>query len=165
MVVTIRNVLTLTLLLQGFFMSVISVAEERHPLQYSEEDLYFMTEALYFEARSEPVECQKLVAHVIASRVYSHLYPNTVVDVVWQHRQFSYTLDGKHEQMLDLEAKKIAEEVAKEVLGGYSLDVTEGALFYYNPTLATPKWKDDYTVTQECGGHLFLRIKTDRGWS
>ena len=135
--------------------------EEYHPLEYTEEDLYYMTEAIYFEARSEPIHCQILIGHVIMTRVYWHSFPNTVKEVVWQSAQFSYTHDGKHERMTDKNAKKVAETLAKLVLGGYHTD-SLGAAWYFNPDLADPDWQYDYEFVESCGGHDFYISKNGK---
>ena len=136
-----------------------------YPLQYSLEDHIYMTEAIYFEARSEPLECQEMVAHVIMTRVYDWYYPNTVKEVVWANKQFSYTHDGKNELMYDYKAKVLASETAHLVLSGLSVDTTAGSLYYLNPGLANPIWKDDYTFVTKCGKHTFYKRKDIREWS
>lgn len=138
--------------------------KEVHPLEYSGEDVFYMAQAIYFEAILEPEKCQLQVAHVIDTRRYSSKFPNTIREVVWQPKQFSYTADGRHERMTDIEARTLAERIAKLVLGGYSLDTTEGSLYYYNPDLADPSWKDSYQVVNKCGKHLFLKEKETKTW-
>ena len=133
-----------------------------HPLHYTKEDLYYMTEAIYFEARSEPLDCQAKVAMVIQHRFYSHKYPNRYREVVWQYKQFSYTHDGKSELMVDGAARAQAEAIAELVLGGYLLDTTEGSLYYFNPELANPVWKDDYEYVVSCAKHDFYKTKTGK---
>ena len=135
-----------------------------HPLEYTEEDVYYLTQALYFEDALGPVECQLMIGHVIQTRVYSEKFPNTYKEVIWQHKQFSYTHDGKHERMPMEGTRRRLEGIAKLVLGGYSVDLTEGSLYYYNPDLANPDWKDDYQVVKKCGKHLFLKEKDTRSW-
>lgn len=135
-----------------------------YPLQYTEEDLFFMTQALYHEARSEPLECQQMVASVIVNRMYDWHYPNTIKSVIWDHRQFSFTQDGKHERMKDNMERAIAEEVAHNVLSGLSVDKTEGSLYYFNPKLSNPNWKHDYTFVTQCGDHRFYKRKETKEW-
>jgi spore germination cell wall hydrolase CwlJ-like protein len=137
----------------------------QHPLEYSVEDVFYLAQAIYFEARSEPEECQFQVAHVIDTRRYSYGFPNTIKEVIWQGKQFSYTEDGKHERVSDTTAWDESVRIAKLVLGGYSLDTTEGSLYYYNPDLANPTWKDGYQVVNKCGKHLFLKDKDKGDWS
>lgn len=136
-----------------------------HPLAFSEEDVFYLTQALYFEDALGAVECQLLIAHVIQNRMYSERYPNTIKEVVWQNRQFSYTQDGKHERMLMKQTKTRLEHLARFVLGGHSVDNSGGSMFYYNPKLADPVWKNDYTPFVTCGQHIFLTTKSKGDWS
>ncbi len=60
-----------------------------------------LTEAIYFEARGEPVRGQIAVAQVVLNRVFSGYYPSTVCGVVYQRTperhlacQFTFTCDG-----------------------------------------------------------------------
>lgn len=137
---------------------------ELHPLDYTEEDVYYLTEALYFEDALGSVECQEMIGHTIQNRVYSWKFPNKVKDVVWQPYQFSYTHDGKPEHMKMERSRKKLEEVAKSILGGYRVDTTEGSMYYYNPELANPPWKDSFEVVSKCGKHVFLKEKAERSW-
>lgn len=129
-----------------------------HPLHFTEDDLYYMTEAIYFEAATESQECQQLVAEVILNRRSDRRWAGTVKDVIWQKYQFSYTHDGKPEQMLDLDARKRIEQLAIKVLGGYVVDTSMGSLYYYNPDLASPDW--DWSKIEKvgkCDDHDFYR--------
>ena len=144
---------------------VTNYTEEAHPLPYSEEDLYYVTQAIYFEAILEPEGCQLQVAQVIQTRYYSHKYPNTYREVVWQRGQFSYTNDGKNERMTNLRARAKAERVARLVLGGYSLDTTEGSLYYHNPNLVDWEYKNAYQFVNRCGNHDFYKEISKGDWS
>ena len=54
--------------------------------------------AMYYEARNQPIDGQLAVAQVIMNRVESPRYPDTVCEVVWQPKQFSFTHDGLPER-------------------------------------------------------------------
>ena len=68
-----------------------------------------LSEALYFEGRSESEEGQRAIAEVILNRVLSRAFPSTICTVVRQTKfypsgridlhscQFSYYCDGKPE--------------------------------------------------------------------
>jgi spore germination cell wall hydrolase CwlJ-like protein len=56
--------------------------------------------AIYFEARGEEPVHQIKVAEVIMNRVESDKYPNTICEVVKQHKQFSF-LNGAPELIID----------------------------------------------------------------
>ena len=47
-----------------------------------------LSEAIYYEARSESLIGQKAVAEVILNRRKSKHFPNTICDVVWEDKQF-----------------------------------------------------------------------------
>ncbi|MBE7220453.1 MAG: cell wall hydrolase, partial [Caulobacteraceae bacterium] len=59
-----------------------------------------LSEAVYFEARSEPEEGQAAVAQVVLNRVMSGLYPPSICGVVFQNQQrrnacqFSFACEG-----------------------------------------------------------------------
>jgi hypothetical protein len=50
---------------------------------------------VYWEARTESVEGMMAVIMVTMNRVESDKFPDTIHEVVWQNRQFSWTHDGK----------------------------------------------------------------------
>ena len=59
-----------------------------------------LANAVYFEARGEPVRGQMAVAQVVMNRVFSGFYPNDVCGVVYQNAnrhlacQFTFACDG-----------------------------------------------------------------------
>lgn len=122
---------------------------------YNEEDLYFMTEAIYFEARSEPLDCQVAVGYTIMNRVKKRKL--TIKQVVWQRKQFSYTHDGKSEKMFEVKALQIAKFIAILVLEGDATDLTEGGEYYHNYKIVDWKFKSSYTNTIRCGSHQFMK--------
>ncbi len=52
---------------------------------------------IYWEARTESYEGMLAVVAVTLNRVAHSSYPNTVREVVWQRRQFSWTHDGLYD--------------------------------------------------------------------
>ena len=50
---------------------------------------------VYHEARGEVIEGQIAVAHVTLNRVNHSYFPETICDVVYQNRQFSWTFTIK----------------------------------------------------------------------
>lgn len=119
-----------------------------------------LAQAVYFEARGEVKAGQVAVAQVIMNRVHSPKYPNSIKEVVWQPKQFSYTHDGKHERMLDQVAKAKAYDVAHFVLNyGQFFDSMEGSDHYYAHKLANPVWKDKMVFVAQIGNHSFYRSK------
>lgn len=124
-------------------------------LYWDDEDLHYLTEALYFESSIETLDCQAAVGYTIMNRVKRR--GNSVKDTIWAYRQFSYTQDGKHERMSDEPARRRAEAVAKLVLNGFARDKTQGGEYFYNPDIVKWKFASNYEVTMKCNHHLFLK--------
>ena len=119
---------------------------------------------IYHEARSEIVTGRLAVGMVTLNRVQSKKFPNTVCEVVWQPRQFSWTKDGKSDRPLEARAWKQAKLIANYLYAKYELytaltngdiDPTDGALYYYAHDLVTPYWADKIRITAVIGSHTF----------
>lgn len=124
-----------------------------------------LTEAIYFEARSEPASGQVAVAQVILNRVESPLYPGTICDVVYQNDhlrnrcQFSFACDGKDEAMDESEAYADAVVVAKKAMacdpncregeGGVAIST------HYHADYVAPGWAKKFEQTGSVGRHIF----------
>lgn len=131
-----------------------------HPLPFTAEDVYYMTEALYFEAATESPVCQEMVANVVFNRWYDSRWKGSIKDIIWAKYQFSYTHDGKPEHMRDLDTRKHLESIAIKVLGGNAIDNSQGSMYYYNPKLANPNW--DWSKIEKvgsCDDHDFYKDK------
>jgi spore germination cell wall hydrolase CwlJ-like protein len=125
-------------------------------------ELYALTEAIYFEARSEPIAGQIAVAQSILNRVNSKHYPDTIEGVVHQQKrgicQFSYYCDGKTDRMTDIVSEAEAERVALMVIHGtVPVDLTEGSDHYYSTIIAPPYWADSMEFKVQIGKHRFYR--------
>ncbi|MDE6220534.1 MAG: cell wall hydrolase, partial [Lachnospiraceae bacterium] len=62
---------------------------------FEEGDRKLMANIIYCEAGGEPYEGQVAVGAVVINRVLSSVYPNTVVGVVYQNKQFSPVASGR----------------------------------------------------------------------
>ena len=113
---------------------------------------------IYFEARGESVLGQRAVAWVTINRQVSELYPNSICEVVWQDKQFSWTHDGKSDKPVDSKAWQRANEVAAMVMKNYPLfeDPTEGSLMFHS-TSVKPNWMSDYIKTSRIDNHIFYK--------
>src|SRR5438445_203197 len=83
-----------------------------------------LANAVYFEARGEPVRGQIAVAQVVMNRVFSGYYPNDVCGVVYQnaHRhlacQFTFACDGIPDRITEPDAWQRARRIAAATLDG-----------------------------------------------
>jgi len=59
---------------------------------------------VYFEARGESYDGQKMIAEVTMERVYTDGFPKTVCGVVWEDGALSWTNDGKSDRLKDIDA-------------------------------------------------------------
>src|SRR5262249_43828085 len=83
-----------------------------------------LANAVYFEARGEPVRGQIAVAQVVLNRAFSGYYPNDVCGVVYQnaHRhlacQFTFACDGIPDVVTEPDAWERATRIARATLDG-----------------------------------------------
>lgn len=120
---------------------------------------------IYHEARGEPHDGQLAVAYVTMNRVASPRYPDSVCEVVWQHRQFSWTHDKYSDIPSNGRAWAKALRIANFVYSNYfrfreitkgATDMTKGALFYFAPKKVSPYWIRSMVTTAAIGSHVFL---------
>lgn len=104
---------------------------------YKSDEVYWLSRIISAEAAGEPFLGQIAVGNVVLNRVRSKSYPNTIYGVIFDRKygtQFSPVSFGTIYQ------KPTASAViaAKICLEGYTLSDT--ALFFINPRLATNNW-------------------------
>lgn len=123
-----------------------------------------MAEAVYYEARSEPLAGQKAVAEVIMNRIKSKHYPNTVCGVVYEGAerstgcQFSFTCDGSSATEPSGRTWERAQEVAALALTKGFKPITGRATHYHTHDV-NPPWSDTLRMTKTIGSHKFYRFK------
>lgn len=131
----------------------------------AETELNCLAMNIYHEARGEPLEGQFAVAYVTMNRVVSSRYPSSVCSVVWQHKQFSWTHDGKSDRPREPEAWQHSMTLAKHIYNNYhklmdlsqgASDLSQGALFYYAYEQVNPYWAKEKKTTAKIGAHIFL---------
>ncbi len=64
-------------------------------VSFAEGDKYLLANLIYCEAGGEPYEGQLAVGSVVINRVLSSVYPDTVVGVIYQNKQFSPVASGR----------------------------------------------------------------------
>ncbi len=121
-------------------------------MDVSREDIIQLAYVIHGEARGESFEGKVAVGAVVLNRVKHSKFPNSIREVILQKGQFSCILDGQ----ANLYPTKSSIEAAKAALLGY--DPTYGAIFFYNPRIATNvKWISGRPVVTEIGDHVFSR--------
>ena len=122
----------------------------------SDPQLACLTEAIYFEGRSEPLPGQMAIANVVLNRVKSTKYPDNVCGVVHERHQFSYFWDGKPETIHNEAAYKIATNIASLAISGATITRLRGAT-HYHATYVNPEWSARLDYTTQIGKHKFYR--------
>lgn len=88
---------------------------------FAEGDRYLLANLIYCEAGSEPYEGKLAVGAVVINRVLSSVYPDTVVGVIYQNKQFSPAGSGRLALALaDGKASAACYQAADEAMKGYS---------------------------------------------
>ena len=120
---------------------------------YASDEVYWLSRIIYAEAGAEPFRGQIAVGNVVLNRVRHRDYPNTIYGVIFDRKhgtQFSPVAFGTIYKTPSAEAV-IA---AKICLEGYTL--SERALFFVNPRIATSTWIErNRTYEFTVGRHNF----------
>lgn len=113
---------------------------------------------IYHEARGESISGQKAVASVIMNRVRSQKYPDSVCEVVWQPKQFSWTITHeKYHAVTDPRAWKMALVIAQLTLTGYE-HARVGEATHYHASSVDPYWAAYGQFVVKIGDHVFYEM-------
>lgn len=121
-----------------------------------------LTQAVYYEARSEPVDGERAVAQVVLNRVRDRAFPKSVCGVVYQGSnrstgcQFSFTCDGSMTRPRDPNAWARARAVAAAALSG-DVYAPIGSATHYHANYVLPWWASSLTRIGAVGAHIFYR--------
>ena len=116
---------------------------------FSSSDVYLLARTIYAEGRGEPYTGQVAIGAVVLNRVRSSSFPNTIAGVVYQKHAFTAVSDGQ----INLTPNETAMKAARDAINGW--DPTGGALYYYNPAVATSSWIFDRQTITVIGKHVF----------
>jgi N-acetylmuramoyl-L-alanine amidase len=116
---------------------------------FSSSEVYLLAKTIYAEGRGEPYVGQVAIGAVVLNRVRNKNFPNTISGVVYQRHAFTAVSDGQ----INLTPNDTAMKAAREAINGW--DPTGGALYYYNPAVATSAWIFDRQTVTVIGKHVF----------
>jgi len=114
-----------------------------------------MKDVIYFEARGEGYAGKAAVANVVLNRAKSTAYPRDVCAVVYQNRQFSWTID-KSKHGVRVKHDKDIEAVASLALASLLKDNTGGATHFHTVDIL-PYWALSLYNTVTIGRHVFYK--------
>lgn len=112
--------------------------------------------AIYYEARDQSLEGQIAVAEVVLNRVESSKFPDTVCDVVWQRKQFSFTHDGKPENPKHRSWEPI-QELAEDILNRPDDYLLGHGATHYHAVYVDPYWASKLEMVGKVGDHIFYK--------
>ena len=127
-----------------------------------------LTQAIYYEAATEPLEGRRAVAQVVLNRVRHPAYPKSVCGVVYQGAnlntgcQFSFTCDGALLRTPMAGPWREAEQVAREALAG-RVEPEVGTATHYHADYVLPRWAFEMDKIVQLGRHLFYRFEGSWG--
>jgi spore germination cell wall hydrolase CwlJ-like protein len=126
------------------------------------DDLTCLTQAVYYEARSESIEGQEGVAQVVLNRARTPGFPTAVCDVVYQRTgaygtcQFTFACDGSMDRVIEPAAWARAQGVASQALHGFVYKPLKDAI-HYHAAYVTPYWSYTLPRIRQIGAHIFYR--------
>ena len=116
---------------------------------YNSADYELLARIISAEARGESYLGQVAVGAVVLNRIEHPSFPDTLSGVVYQNGAFSCLYDGQFYKPI----ADSAYSAARDAING--LDPSGGAIYYYNPKVATNKWILSRPVITTIGRHVF----------
>ena len=148
-------------------MALARFADERRAAKVRKRaELECMTQAVYYEARSEDARGQAAVAQVVLNRVKHPAFPKSVCAVVFQGAghpgcQFSFACDGSMRRHRESAAWDRARGVAKRAIAG-QISGYVGAATHYHTTAVSPFWAPQMLRVTQVGVHIFYKFSPYR---
>ncbi|MEH7495512.1 cell wall hydrolase [Neobacillus niacini] len=118
----------------------------------SNEEIDLLARLVRAEAQTEPLEGKIAVACVVLNRVESPQFPDTIKDVIYAPGQFQPVQNGEINKPADEESLQAVQAALTE-----HRQLAPGALFFYNPAIASSRWLDSRTTTLVIGQHVFKK--------
>lgn len=120
------------------------------------ENVFWLAINIYHEARSEPIEGQVAVGHVVLNRAERR--GKSAKEIILQPWQFSWHNDNKFPAIKEYQAMLVsfqaAEKVIEERLDGKTLSDAD---HYFADYIKPPSWAKDMRQVCKIGRHIFFR--------
>lgn len=123
-------------------------------------ELECLTLNLYREARNQGFNGLLAVASVTKNRVKSTKFPNTYCGVVYQYKQFSWTLENHLREKPVINSKyqrkywTISQNIAQSVIEGKHQS-NVGSAMHYHAESVNPWWAKKLTKHKQIKEHIF----------
>jgi N-acetylmuramoyl-L-alanine amidase len=155
--IMIANNLSNSLIITGQELTIPEGRSEAVTVQqtaiadHSQSEIDILASLVQAEAKGESFEGKIAVAAVVLNRVDDSRFPNSIREVIYQRGQFSPVSNGSIYKQADSESY----EAVHKAIEGY--DPTRGAVFFYNPRMATSLWLNSKKTTTVIENHVFKR--------
>ena len=137
------------------YASLAEAVDDRQIPPTLDEELRCLAEAVYFEAKGEPLSGQLAVAQVILNRSQSGRFPKGVCSVVKQAGQFSFVHGGALPAQPRMTGQfRTAVAIAMVAMDG-DWDSDAGGALYFHARRVSPGWR--MTRVASIGNHVFYR--------
>ena len=120
-------------------------------------DLKCLAQAVYFEARGDPIEGQLAVAEVVINRAKSGLYPDNFCDVVTQPSQFSFVHHGRIPAADESSAAWQRAEAVAQIAQQNLWQSKAADALYFHATYVRPSWAHQKVQLAQIDTHIFYR--------
>ncbi|WP_051272014.1 cell wall hydrolase [Shimazuella kribbensis] len=117
-------------------------------------EVRLLAKAVHSEARGEKFTGKVAVAAVILNRTETKGFPHTIKGVIYEPKAFTAVSDGQFSLKPSTEAYRAAYAALR------GSDPTSGAVFYFNPEIATSSWMKQEARkhdTVKIGRHVFFK--------
>ena len=125
--------------------------KSKEVISITNDELYLLSKLVSSEARGESYEGQVAVAAVVINRVLDPRFPDDIKEVIYQRNAFSVVNNGE----IYKEPTDSAYKAAREAL--YGSDPTRGAIYFWNPDIATCNWIKTLDPYKKIGNHVFAK--------
>jgi len=133
-----------------------SLVQSHAGIQTSGAEQDCLANAIYFEARGEPLQGQLAVAEVVINRAASGRYPTTLCGVVVQPAQFSFVRRGRipaADRASDAWRRAVA--VARIAEARLLPRVLPSSCLWYHANYVSPGWGRRLSRSARIGLHIF----------
>ena len=142
----------------------ITVITKSKPTIPVDMELKCLADNIYFEARNESIKGQVAVALVTVNRVNSKHYPNTICEVVWEYKQFSWTLDKilaatKYNKRAYARAELIALVFITKTMTNEEIKDFTNKSTHYHAKYVSPYWASNLKYIMKIENHIFYKFK------
>lgn len=151
-------IITAAIFIFVFIWIIWTSAAQAARVESRAKDMKCLALNVYYEARGEPISGQIAVAQVTMNRVAHKNWPNNVCDVVYQKKQFSWTISSKNKSPKNKKLYKEIYEIAEEVYYLRTADEVDGAVFFH-ADFVKPSWSKKMIKVGKIGGHIFYKLK------